>query len=128
MATTTKETMATTDGRTASRQRYEKSRQVKRRDARMIQAARKRARQRGIEFSIPESEVVVPDVCPALGIPLVGTARGGSRDDAPSMDRINPNLGYVSGNVAVISMRANRIKNNATSAELRAIADWMDSL
>jgi hypothetical protein len=42
------------------------------------------------------------------------------------LDRIDNNEGYVKGNVAVISFRANTLKNNATAEELRAIADYMD--
>lgn len=45
-----------------------------------------------------------------------------------SLDRIVPSLGYVPGNVAVISHRANRIKSDATADELRAVADWLDGL
>jgi hypothetical protein len=48
-------------------------------------------------------------------------------DTSPSLDKINPELGYVPGNVAIISYRANRIKNNGTAEEHRLIADWMDA-
>jgi hypothetical protein len=43
------------------------------------------------------------------------------------VDRINPALGYVPGNIAVISWRANNLKRDAAAAELRRIADWMDA-
>lgn len=42
------------------------------------------------------------------------------------LDRLDPNKGYVIGNVSWISGRANRIKYNATVEELRAVADWME--
>jgi hypothetical protein len=48
------------------------------------------------------------------------------RDSSPSLDRIDNSKGYVKGNVAVISFRANTLKNNATADELRAIANFMD--
>ena len=41
--------------------------------------------------------------------------------------RINPSLGYIKGNVQILSNRANRLKNNATASELSLIADFMDS-
>lgn len=41
------------------------------------------------------------------------------------MDRIIPELGYTKGNVVVISFRANRLKNDATYEELRALADYV---
>jgi hypothetical protein len=42
-----------------------------------------------------------------------------------TVDRINPRLGYVKGNVGLICMRCNRIKNNATLKELRLIRRYM---
>jgi hypothetical protein len=85
--------------------------------------ARKRAKQAGVPFSITVNNVPpVPAVCPILGVPL---ERGGDRNSAPSLDRIKPELGYVPGNVAWISFRANRIKNDATLAELEAAARWL---
>lgn len=48
-------------------------------------------------------------------------------NNAPSLDRVNTKKGYVKGNVALICWRCNALKSNATSKELRRIADWMDS-
>lgn len=47
---------------------------------------------------------------------------------SPSIDRIIPELGYVRGNIAVISMRANKLKSDATSEELERISAWMRSV
>lgn len=61
--------------------------------------------------------------CPILGVPLV---MGKGKDpNGASLDRIIPELGYVQGNVAVISTRANWLKSNATMEELQAILNWM---
>jgi phenylalanyl-tRNA synthetase beta chain len=38
---------------------------------------------------------------------------------------VNPDRGYVVGNVAVISSKANIIKSNATADEIRKVADWL---
>lgn len=45
---------------------------------------------------------------------------------SPSIDRIVPELGYVPGNIAIISWRANDLKKDATADEMRRIADWID--
>jgi hypothetical protein len=37
------------------------------------------------------------------------------------LDRIIPELGYVPGNVKIISMRANRIKTNATIEDIKNV-------
>lgn len=65
--------------------------------------------------------------CPILGIPL-SIGSGVLSDNSPSMDRFDSSIGYEVGNVFIISHRANKIKNDATPEELRAIADWMDKI
>jgi hypothetical protein len=45
-----------------------------------------------------------------------------------SLDRIDPNKGYVKGNVVVVSFQANAIKNNATIDELRAVVEYYSQL
>ena len=78
--------------------------------------AKLRARKRGMEFNIEMEDLLpVPDTCPVLGIPM----------DQPSLDRIDNSKGYVKGNVAVISDRANRLKRDATLDEVQALARWM---
>ena len=80
--------------------------------------------QLGLPFNLDESDLVIPNYCPILGIELV---IGDNKDNAPSVDRMVPSKGYTKGNVFIISNRANRIKNNATVDELRLIADYMDN-
>lgn len=41
---------------------------------------------------------------------------------SPSLDRIIPTLGYVPGNVWVISHRANELKRDATLQEIQMLA------
>ena len=47
--------------------------------------------------------------------------RGGST----SIDEITPGLGYVTGNVAVISWRANSLKRDGTLADLEKVVVWL---
>jgi hypothetical protein len=83
------------------------------------------AKKRGIEFRITIDDIVIPDRCPVLGIPLIPYRRGKRADNTASLDRIDSSKGYIPGNVAVISVRANRGKNNLTAAEHLKIAEWM---
>lgn len=72
-----------------------------------------------------ETDVTIPELCPVLGIPMkINKGCSTSRDSSPSIDRFVPALGYVLGNVCVISLKANRIKNNGTPEELMAVALW----
>lgn len=90
-----------------------------------------RAKADGVPFNITFEEIHWPDVCPALGFPLDYTRRrskgiGRCRYNSPSFDRRDPTVGYVRGNVVIISYRANQIKTNAMPAEMRAVADWLE--
>lgn len=88
---------------------------------RMWEHAKKRAAKAGIPFDIEPTDVVIPEMCPLLGTPLTAGTRK-AHANSPSLDRIIPSLGYVKGNVWVISYRANAIKNDASVEELEMIA------
>ena len=82
--------------------------------------AKHRALKEGIAFDIDPSDVVIPLLCPVLGL-LLDLSGGQRRNTSPSLDKVIPSLGYVKGNVRVISWRANRLKNDGTLDELIAI-------
>jgi hypothetical protein len=91
----------------------------------LIMRARARAKRERVAFDIRTSDILpLPTHCPIFGIPL---HYGKCRQDlgAYSLDRVDNCRGYVRGNVAVISSRANRIKNDGTAKEHQQIADWM---
>lgn len=93
----------------------------------LIQRSKNRAKTEGLPFEITEGDFEIPEVCPVLGIPIFqGT--GVYTDNSPSLDKFDPKLGYVVGNIAVISMKANRIKNSSTIEEVRQLLNWMESV
>lgn len=80
-----------------------------------------------VPFNLTWADLEWPIVCPVLGIPIDYFSEAGRRDEAScSFDRIDNTLGYVKGNVRVISWRANRIKNDGTAEEHRKIAEYID--
>ena len=85
----------------------------------ILSHAKTRAKKKGIEFTIDSTDVVIPDVCPILGITL--QMGGTDYNNSPSLDRIDSTKGYIKGNVWVISWRANRIKSDSTLEELEKI-------
>lgn len=98
----------------------------------MLYAARARANKLGVEFTITVDDIEIPTHCPVLGIPLesrVGQGRSNTYQipNSPSLDRIVNDKGYVPGNIAVISFRANLLKRDATADELQAIVDYIRS-
>jgi hypothetical protein len=88
-------------------------------------AAKTRAKDKGLEFCIVPSDIVIPDTCPVLGIPLTQSV-GGREDGSASLDRIKSEEGYVKGNIEVISWRANNLKSDATPTELRLLANYYE--
>lgn len=66
----------------------------------------------------------MPESCPVLGIPMFSGTDGIQCDNSPTLDRIIPELGYVRGNVIVVSAKANRIKNDATITEIQQVLDY----
>ena len=68
----------------------------------MLWGAKKRAKEDGVIFTLKAEDIIIPDRCPLLHIPLqqVSGFRG---PGSPSLDRIRPELGYVPSNVWVIS-------------------------
>lgn len=93
----------------------------------MLQNTRDRARAKNIPFNLDISDIHIPEYCPVLGIKLErGT--GKPTPNSPSIDKIIPALGYVKGNIIIVSYRANTIKNNATVDELTKIATFYTKL
>ena len=88
--------------------------------------ARKNAKTKGVAFDLELSDIVIPNVCPALGIPIVKTSTEGigRTDNSPSVDRLDPTKGYVKDNVRIVSWRANKLKGDATPEELEKIAAY----
>ena len=86
---------------------------------RLVARACRRAKRIGVPFDCKLTFDEIPVVCPILKIPL----STGHRYNAPSLDRIVPRLGYVPGNVRIISWRANALRNNGSASELRAVAE-----
>lgn len=92
----------------------------------MLRGAVQRAKQGGYACTITEIDIFIPECCPLLGIKLQrGTGKGRVLPNSPTLDKIIPALGYVPGNVMVISHRANSIKRDATLEELQALVqNW----
>jgi len=93
-----------------------------------LHSAKHRCKDSDIPFDLDVDDLKPwPMVCPVLGVKIdwLYDSRGGS-DNSPSIDRLDPNKGYVAGNVEIISNRANRIKNDADLDEVRAVVQWME--
>ena len=92
----------------------------------IVRWAKTRANKNNVPFDIDEDYIkkIWPkhNICPIFKIKF----ERGNLDQSPSLDRIIPKLGYVKGNVQIMSHKANRIKNNATFEELVIIGKYYE--
>ena len=93
----------------------------------LLTRAHQRAMKKGVPYSITVDDISIPDFCPILHIPLYSST-GQASPNSPSLDRIDPKLGYVPGNVQVISCRANMLKNDASIEELELLIAYLKDL
>ena len=85
----------------------------------LFHSLKTRAKALGILFELEMDDIIIPEVCPLLGIPIIKC----SGDNSPSVDRLYPERGYIPSNIKVISMKANRIKNDATLEEMLLLTE-----
>jgi len=130
--------LKTKEARAAQSSDYKRDKLAKRREAKpwlfLFNGAKRRAKLRNIPLTITAKDVeaVWPkdDKCPITGVVFRRSLRNekGYDDRSPSIDRINPNLGYVPGNISIISAKANTVKSNVTDPEFfRRIANYLDT-
>ena len=93
--------------------------------------ARTRSNRDKVPFNLTLEDLieVATDECPIFKTPFIwGSAKlgkGKTHQETPQLDRIEPHLGYVKGNVAFLSRKANRIKDLGTMQDHYDIADWI---
>ena len=84
------------------------------------------AKKRNIKFTLTLAdlyELSLPLTCPLLNVVIEYDAKG-YNEFSPSIDRIDSDLGYEPDNIQVLSVKANRAKNNLTEQELKQIAKY----
>lgn len=103
-----------------------RERYTEKRAACMVANARFRAGKRGIPFNLDAEDVeafqkiIDAGACQLSGISF--TILSGQTSTSPSLDRIDPALGYVKGNVRVICHALNMALGNWGEVEFRRIA------
>lgn len=90
----------------------------------LLKSSKYNAKKFGREHTICLDDIIVPEVCPILGITL---ERGNGRmhGASPTLDRVDNSKGYVPGNVRVISLKANSHKSNMTVDEIKRLYDYV---
>lgn len=91
----------------------------------LLRWAKGRADKQGLNFNLTVEDIEIPELCPVLGIPLIHGV-GRPCDNSPTLDKVVPELGYVKGNIIIISNRANRLKSDASFWEMKMITEFYE--
>jgi hypothetical protein len=97
---------------------------------RMWDSAKRLSSQKNLAFNLTPEYIkqLWPqnNKCPILDILLERNFVSGPKASSPTLDKLRPELGYVVGNVAIISAKANMIKNDITDPNaFRKLASWL---
>lgn len=94
----------------------------------LLWSAKRSASKRGLEFSIIHSDLSLPLCCPCCSENFsFDNLSSRATRRSPSIDRINNDVGYVAGNVAIICYQCNSLKNNGTAQDFRNIIRYITS-
>lgn len=91
-------------------------------ERKLYDRAKSRATRLGIIFTLNLDDIVIPEICPIMGVPFSTTIT----KYAPSLDRVVPELGYTQENVEVISTYANTLKWTMTKEQIMNLALYIN--
>ena len=81
------------------------------------------AKNKQVPKTVSLADISIPDRCPYLGVPLdLYRVRNQRNRYGPSVDRIDSSKGYTPDNIEVVSLQANKMKNDSTLDELICFA------
>lgn len=81
-------------------------------EQKLFYRTKNRAKKLNKTFNIELKDIIIPKMCPYLNVPLTQIKGRGKTDFNPSIDRIDNEVGYVKGNIRIISNLANSMKRD----------------
>lgn len=91
----------------------------------LLQMAKSRCKNSGMDFDLEVEDIPVPEYCPIFPDRKLETPTGDKSWNAISLDRVDNSKGYVRGNVRVISYYANLRKANWDLGSLERLVAYM---
>ena len=79
--------------------------------------AKARSKKLALDFDLTFEDIIIPEVCPLLQIPIFVSPTGYPCGNSPTLDRVDNSKGYVKSNVRVISHKANSLKRGHLTLE-----------
>jgi len=95
----------------------------------ILRHAKERSKRKKLEFNLTLAYLISlkNNICPILGCEILYKS-GVDNKRSASLDRIDPNKGYVTGNVKIVSFEGNTLKNkNDIRSLLKTIKYMMNS-
>jgi hypothetical protein len=101
----------------------------------MLASAKYRAKHKGLPFNLTSEfleKVCAPGICAYCEVPVVyaipkGRTGTGKLSNSGELDRVDPALGYVKGNVVLACNACNIRKGDLLPDQLRWLADRIDA-
>ena len=89
--------------------------------------AKNRDKREGMDFDLDWKELIIPEICPVLGIPLYPSPKGGPGvcPNSPTLDRKDNSKGYTKDNVCIISWQANKWKSDMSISDVENLLRYM---
>lgn len=91
--------------------------------------AKKRSKKKKLAYNLTTNylQSIFPKdfICPILKYKMIVNKKQVGKL-SPTLDRINPRLGYVKGNVEFVCMLANHMMSNATGNDLKQFSKWIN--
>ena len=106
-----------------------KNNPIKHKCSQMCSSSKKRSKILNISHNINTKYLITiaNKICPILNIKLDYLSKEKNKN-SPSLDRIDPENGYIFGNVHIISYLANLMKSYANKDELIKFGKWCSNL
>lgn len=92
-------------------------------EKRLLNSARNRAKRSNLDFNLSLQDIVIPNLCVYLNIPLTTIVGKGKVMSNASIDRIDSTKGYTKDNIQIISWKANIMKQDASIETLIKFAE-----
>jgi hypothetical protein len=115
----------------AAKRRENKSVMRRRPHAQRLRHIRRRCKTKNLAYNLDENYLnsIQTKVCPVFNTVLnYSISTRMSDPNGAELDRMIPSLGYIKGNVKFISLRANRIKYDASVEEIEQILKYMKAI
>lgn len=90
----------------------------------ILHVIKNRAGKKNLDFDLSVEDIIPPEYCPVLGIPILYGQTIGS-PNSPSVDRFDNDKGYTKDNIRVISCRANKLKSDGKLEEFQKIVEYL---